>query len=59
LIVTLKRWRPLAWPKIAWRRLSAPQTVVAEPKEKSDGAMQQFEKMASHYADTIMRAATK
>ncbi|MEZ0327834.1 MAG: hypothetical protein ACAH95_18210 [Fimbriimonas sp.] len=55
MIVTLKRLRPFTWPKFAWKSLFArPERIQAQ---REPGFFENFERLAGHYADTIIRAA--
>ena len=60
MIVTLKRFRPWAWPKVAWRGVTARRPSATPTREpRPEGAMEQFDRLASHYAATILRAADR
>ncbi|HSI73165.1 MAG TPA: hypothetical protein VK934_08295, partial [Fimbriimonas sp.] len=56
LVVTIKRWRVFAWPKLHWKSTEARPARVRKEREP---LMESFEKMAGFYADTIIKAATK
>jgi hypothetical protein len=57
MIVTLKRLRPFAWPRLAHREKTAQKNkAVVKPRM---GIVAEFEQMLGHVVEPIIRESTR
>ena len=58
MIVSLKKWRPVSWPTLAWKRAEAQPKSERPTREKSD-PFAEFEKLATYSAYLIINNMNK